>query len=43
MTLAEQVYVLESGHVSAQGTSAELADDARLAEAYFGASSEDPS
>lgn len=36
MTLAEKVYVMESGHVTAEGTPAELADDERLAEAYFG-------
>lgn len=36
MTLAEQVYVLESGHVTASGTPKELADDANLAQAYFG-------
>ncbi|MEJ6710477.1 MAG: ABC transporter ATP-binding protein [Amylibacter sp.] len=36
MTLAEKVYVMESGHISAQGTPAELADDERLAQAYFG-------
>lgn len=36
MTLAEKIYVLESGHISASGTSKELADDQRLAAAYFG-------
>ena len=36
MTLAEKVYVMESGHIAAQGTPAELADDERLAAAYFG-------
>lgn len=36
MTLAEKVYVMESGHISAQGTPTELADDERLAQAYFG-------
>jgi branched-chain amino acid transport system ATP-binding protein len=36
MTLAEKVYVMESGHISASGTPSELADDERLAAAYFG-------
>jgi branched-chain amino acid transport system ATP-binding protein len=36
MSLAERVYVLESGRVTAQGTPAELAQDDALAEAYFG-------
>lgn len=36
MTLAERLYVLESGHVTASGTVDELRDDPRLAEAYFG-------
>ena len=36
LTLAEQVYVLESGHVTAQGTPAELSGDDRLSAAYFG-------
>ena len=36
MTLAERLYVLESGSIKAQGTVAELRNDSRLAEAYFG-------
>jgi len=36
MTLAERVYVLESGRVSAAGTVDELRGDDRLMEAYFG-------
>lgn len=36
LSLAERLYVLESGHVTATGTVDELRDDARLAEAYFG-------
>ena len=36
LTLAEQVYVLESGHVTAQGTPADLSGDDRLSAAYFG-------
>lgn len=36
MTLAERLYVLESGVIKAQGTVAELRDDPRLTEAYFG-------
>ena len=36
MTLAERLYVLESGSVKAQGTVAELRNDSRLTEAYFG-------
>ena len=36
LSLAERLYVLESGHVTATGTGDELRDDARLAEAYFG-------
>ena len=36
LTLAEYVYVLESGHISAQGTPAALADNATLSAAYFG-------
>lgn len=36
MTLAERLYVLESGSVKAQGSVAELKDDKRLTEAYFG-------
>lgn len=37
MTLAERLYILESGEVKAQGTVDELRNDARLTEAYFGA------
>lgn len=36
MTLAEKVYVLESGRVTASGTPDELRGDDALAEAYFG-------
>lgn len=36
MSLAEHVYVLESGHIRAQGTAIELQEDSRLTEAYFG-------
>ncbi len=36
LSLAERLYVLESGHVTANGTVDELKDDSRLAEAYFG-------
>lgn len=36
MTLAERLYVLESGAVRAEGTVDELRNDPRLAEAYFG-------
>ena len=36
MTLAEKVYVMESGHIAASGTPSELANDERLAAAYFG-------
>ena len=36
MSIAERLYVLESGMVKAQGTVAELKDDSRLTEAYFG-------
>ena len=36
MTLAERLYVLESGVVKAQGTVDELRNDKRLTEAYFG-------
>ena len=36
MTLAERLYVLESGHVVSQGTRAELETDEKLAAAYFG-------
>ena len=36
MTLAERLYVLESGMVRAEGTVDELRNDPRLLEAYFG-------
>lgn len=36
MTLAERLYVLESGAVRATGTVDQLRDDPRLTEAYFG-------
>lgn len=36
MTLAEKVYVMESGHIAASGTPSELVDNERLAAAYFG-------
>ncbi len=36
MTLAERLYVLESGAIRAQGTVDELRGDTRLTEAYFG-------
>lgn len=36
MTLAEKVYVMESGHIAAAGAPSELANDERLAAAYFG-------
>ncbi len=36
MTLAERLYVLESGVIKAQGTVDELRGDSRLTEAYFG-------
>lgn len=36
MTLAEKVYVMESGHIAASGTPSELVNDERLAAAYFG-------
>ncbi len=36
MTLAERLYVLESGVIKAQGTVDELRNDKRLTEAYFG-------
>lgn len=36
MTLAQRLYVLESGSVRAQGTVDELRDDSRLTDAYFG-------
>ena len=36
LSLAERVHVLETGRLVADGTPAELADDPRLAAAYFG-------
>jgi branched-chain amino acid transport system ATP-binding protein len=36
MTLAERLYVLESGSVKIQGSAEELKDDPQLTEAYFG-------
>lgn len=36
MTLAERLYVLESGHMQTSGTVEELRKDDRIAEAYFG-------
>ncbi len=36
LSLAEQIMVLESGHLVASGTSDELSSDERLAAAYFG-------
>ncbi|WP_375256233.1 ABC transporter ATP-binding protein [Yoonia sp.] len=36
LTLAERLYVLESGAIRASGTVEELRDDPRLTEAYFG-------
>ena len=36
MTLAERLYVLESGAIRATGTVDQLRDDPRLTEAYFG-------
>lgn len=36
MTLAERLYVLESGAIKAQGSVGELQNDPRLTEAYFG-------
>lgn len=36
LSLAERLYVLESGRITAQGTAAELARDDALASAYFG-------
>lgn len=36
LTLAERLYVLEAGRVQAEGTAAELRNDPRLMEAYFG-------
>ena len=37
LSLAQRLYVLESGHVTAQGTAEELARDDTLAKSYFGA------
>ena len=37
LSLAQRLYVLESGHVTAEGTAAELAQDDTLAKSYFGA------
>jgi len=37
LSLAQRLYVLESGHVTATGTAAELAKDDTLAKSYFGA------
>jgi branched-chain amino acid transport system ATP-binding protein len=36
MTLAERLYVLESGKIKVSGTVEELRDDPKLTEAYFG-------
>jgi len=36
LSLAERVYVLESGRITAEGTPESLAQDAAIAEAYFG-------
>lgn len=36
LSLAERIYVLESGRITAEGTPAELSNDAALASAYFG-------
>ncbi len=36
MTLAERLYVLETGEIKASGTVDEMRNDARLTEAYFG-------
>ncbi len=36
LSLAERLYVLESGHISTSGTRAELETDEKLAAAYFG-------
>lgn len=37
LSLAERLFVLEAGHVTATGTAAELAKDDTLAKSYFGA------
>lgn len=37
LSLANRLYVLESGHVTATGTAEELAKDDQLAKSYFGA------
>lgn len=37
LSLAERLYVLEGGHVTAEGTAAELSKDDALAKSYFGA------
>lgn len=36
LSLAERIYVLEAGHVTASGKASELANDPKLTEAYFG-------
>jgi len=37
LSLAQRLYVLEGGHVTAQGTAADLSKDDTLAKSYFGA------
>jgi branched-chain amino acid transport system ATP-binding protein len=37
LSLAKRLYVLEAGHVTAEGTAEELAKDDQLAKSYFGA------
>jgi len=37
LSLARHIYVLESGHISAEGSAADLAKDETLAKSYFGA------
>ena len=37
LSLASRLYVLEGGHVTAEGTAEELAKDDQLAKSYFGA------
>lgn len=37
LSLASRLYVLEGGHVTAEGTAAELSKDDQLAKSYFGA------